>query len=277
MSKVTESMTDSPFFYTIEPFLVAYVQSLNQPLHRHAEAMELLLVLEGTVRCQIDGRIYTAPSGTVLFIPSGTWHELWNAAGEQQSGYRLSFKQDPLLEPALLAEWPPIIPISDFRGVKALFVRLQQEKEKTQPGAGQLAYHLIGLIMAMLSHRPETPPATSVNNEAKAIQEIKLYMEENHWRSLTLENIAERFNVDKYQLARTFKQQTGISPLQYLISCRIDSAKQLLVTTNHPAAAVAHAIGYKSVTQFQSAFKKAVGTTPRHYRLAHQPADLPSE
>ena len=275
MPKATEPTADLFFFYTIEPFLTPYGQSLNQPLHRHPETMELLLILEGNVRCKIDDRAYTAPSGTVLFIPSGTWHEQWHAAAEQQSGYRLAFTRNPLLEPALLAEWPPVIPISDLREIKALFIRLQQEKKKPRSDAGQMVYHLIGLILAILSPVKESPRSIPISNWEDTIQKIKLYMEENHWRSLTLEEIADSFNLNKYQLARTFKQQIGISPLQYLISCRIDAARQLLATTDNSVAAVAHAIGYKSATQFQAAFKKAAGTTPRQYRLAQQAAETP--
>ena len=276
MPKATELLTDPPIFYSIESFQIAYGQSLNHPLHRHSETTELLLFLEGTVQCQMDGRIYTAPAGTALVIPPGTWHELRTAAREPQSGYRLSFKADTLLGTALAAECPRISHIGDLHGIKALFVRLEQEKEKKHP-SGPLAYHIIGLILALVNLGPETSLPSAVSNEAKAIQEIKYYMEENHWRSLTLEELAERFNMNKYQLARSFKQQMGIPPLQYLISCRLDAAKQLLAATDHPAAKVAHAIGYKSVTQFQAAFKKAVGVTPRQYRLVQQTADLPSE
>lgn len=269
MSKVPEISAVSPFFYTAELFESAYGHSLAQPLHRHCETTELLLVLEGTVQCRMGGQLYTAPAGNALMIPFGTWHELATPARQQQSGYRLSFKSDPFLPSA---EGPLITPVSDLPGIKALFVCLEQEKEK-QHSTGPGAYHLIGLILALISNGP----APAISNEAKAIQEIKYYMEENHWRSLTLENLAERFNVNKYQLSRTFKQYMGIPPLQYLISCRLEAAKQLLAATDYPAVKIAQAIGYKSVTQFQAAFKKAVGSTPRQYRLAQRITDCSSQ
>ena len=276
MPTATELLTETHIFYSIEPFQIAHGQPLNHTLHRHSETTELLLVLEGTVRCQMEGRIYTAPAGSVLVIPQGTWHELAAAAREQQSGYRLSFKVDPLLQPALSAECPPITLTSDLHGIKALFVRLEQEKKKANL-SGPVAYHLIGLILALVSHGPATSLPSALSNEAMTVQEIKYYMEENHGRSVTLEDLAQHFNMNKYQLARTFKQYIGIPPLQYLISCRLDAAKHLLAATNHPAAAIARAIGYKSVTQFQAAFKKAIGSTPRQYRLAQQSADRTSE
>ena len=270
MSKATEINADSPFFYTIEPFKSVYGQSLIQPLHRHSETVELLLVLEETASCRLEGQSYKAPAGSVVVIPPGTWHELRFQASKQQSGYRLAFSGYPFL-PHSFSDWPPVISIRDLPTLKALFTRLQ--KEKTQPHAEQTVHHLIGLILALISRSTENRKAAALHNQQHTIQEIKLYMEENHSRSLTLEDIASRFNLNKYQLARTFQQLSGISPLQYLISCRMDAAKQLLVTTDMPVAEVAQATGYKSATQFQAAFKKAVGKTPRQYRTACKTPD----
>lgn len=212
-----------------------------------------------------------APSGNVLFIQAGTWHEQWHNASEQQSGYRLAFSQSLLQETALLTEWPPVIPISGLHTIKTLFVRLQQEKD--QPNTEQTAPHLIGLILALLSRSTENPLPTAIRNREDTIQEIKLYMEDNHSRPLTLETLSEEFNINKYQLARLFMQHTGISPLQYIISCRMDTAKQLLVTTKSQVAEIASQVGYKSAPQFQAAFKKAFGITPRHYRLEFNQKD----
>lgn len=270
MSKATEINTVPLIFYTVEPFESTHGQSLNQPLHRHSETVELLLVLEGTVHCRLEGKSCKAPAGSVLVIPPGTWHELRYTASKQQSGYRLAFSGYPLLAPSF-SDWPPVIPISDLHTLKALFARLQ--KEKTQPHAEQAVRHLIGLILALISRSMENRKATALHNRENTIQEIKLYMEENHSRSLTLEDIAGRFSLNKYQLARTFQQVTGISPLQYLISCRMDAARQLLFATDMPVAEVAQATGYKSITQFQAAFKKAAGKTPRQYRIACKTAD----
>lgn len=265
MSKAPEIHADSPFFYTVEPFKSVYGQSLNQPLHRHSETVELLLVLEETVSCLLEGQSCKAPAGSVVVIPPGTWHKLRCTASEQQSGYRLAFSGYPLLGLSF-SDWPPVIPIKDLPTLTALFARLQ--KEKTQPHAEQTVHHLIGLILALISRSLENCKAAALHNQKHTIQEIKLYMEENHSRSLTLEDIAGRFNLNKYQLARTFQQLSGISPLQYLISCRMDAARQLLVATDMPVAEVAQATGYKSATQFQAAFKKMVGKTPRQYRTA---------
>lgn len=267
MTRATDTLTDSFDFHTVHPFSIAYGQSLHQPLHRHPDTVELLLVLEGNVRCTIDEKSYVAPSGTILTIQAGTWHRQWYAASEQQSGYKLSFAN------AIPLAFPPVFPIKDPKELEALLIQLQQETAQPRAHSRQITHHLIGLIFALLSRSLNIDSSVTYRNFEKTIQEIKQYIEENHPRSLTLDSIADRFSLNKYQLARLFKEYTGISPLQYIISCRLDAAKQLLTTTDNSINSIASTIGYKSDTQFQAAFKKASGTTPRQYRIAQKLKD----
>ena len=265
MPEAINSIPDSFLFHSIQHFSIPYGQPRHQPLHRHPETAELLLVLEGNVHCKLDNRSYPVSSGTVLLVPPGSWHELWYGAAQQQNAYHLSFAWHDFLEFSYLAESPGVIQVDDFTGLAALVIRLQKEKE--QPDSKQMAHHLISLVLALVSRSAETVPSRKDRNLEETIRQIQHYMEEHHCRPLTLEGLAEQFSLEKYQLAHLFKQHSGMSPLQYIISCRMDTAKQLLITTDSPVAKVAGKVGYKSATQFQAAFKKTAGTTPRHYRL----------
>ncbi|MDQ0427307.1 AraC-like DNA-binding protein [Planomicrobium stackebrandtii] len=226
----------------------------------------MLLVLEGQIECQLDHKPYAVPTGAALLICPDTWHELEFAASEQQSGYSLSFIRNRSSSQVPETDLPPVVPVSDLNGLRTLLAQLQMESAQPQLNSGQMACHLIELILLLLSRSVNPNNAISLSNLA-IIQEIRHFMEENHCRSLSLDGLGHRFGLTKYQLARLFKQQTGMSPLQYIISCRIDTAKQLLISTKSPIAVIARDTGYKSTTQFQAAFKKAVGMTPRHYRL----------
>lgn len=267
MPEDTNALIDSFRFYTIQDFSIPIGQSWHQPLHRHPESLELLLVIEGSVHCKLNGQSYTACSGTALLVPPGSWHELGYGAAQQQSGYRLCFARNRRAGRVLEAELPPVTPISDLEGFKALFIRLQQETDQPQVDSKQVVQHLIGLILTLLTRSGKPRDSVSSRNTGETIEQVKHFMEENQCRSLTLESLAAQFQLNKFQLARLFKQHTGMSPLQYIISCRMATAKRLLATTDHTVSSVAAACGYKSDTQFQAAFKKTIGITPRHYRL----------
>ncbi|WP_223638805.1 helix-turn-helix transcriptional regulator [Planococcus sp. 4-30] len=262
MTETIHSTSETYLFHSIQRFVIPHGEPSHQPLHRHPDTAELLLVTEGCVRCKIGTQSYSLPSGTALFVPSGSWHEMEYPAVPKQRGYRLSFTP-PHLKSALMADVPQVIHVDDLAGIIPLFARLQQENAQPHPDS-RITHHLVGLILALLERSTDTQ--NSIDGE-KTIRLVKIYMEEHHCRSLSLDDLAVQFAMNKYQLARLFKQHTGMSPLQYLITCRIHTAKQLLATTETAVASIGSRVGYKSATQFQAAFKKAVGITPRLYRL----------
>ncbi len=258
----------APFlFHSIESFLIP-VGTLQQiPLHQHPATIELLLVLQGTVQCDINNERHTAPTGTVLVIPSESWHEQLYAAPQQQYGYQLSVRWNRDLLPSFVAEWPSVIPIRDIKRLKSLFVHLQHEKDWPQTDSHQIQQQLLLLLFTLINRSTIMQKAGNDLTLKDLIGRIKKYMEENHSKSLSLEQLADQFQLTKYQLARLFKQVTGMSPIQYIIGCRITTAKRLLQTTHLSVACIANKVGYKSATQFQAAFKKTTGVTPRSYHL----------
>jgi AraC family transcriptional regulator len=58
---------------------------------------------------------------------------------------------------------------------------------------------------------------------------------------------------------------TGIPPHQYLIRCRVERSKQLLVMDNLSIAAVAQVVGFASQGHFTYHFKRLVGMTPKAF------------
>ncbi|GED25662.1 hypothetical protein BAG01nite_17640 [Brevibacillus agri] len=67
-------------------------------------------------------------------------------------------------------------------------------------------------------------------------------------------------------MSRLFKQQTGHSPIDYLISVRLDRAKALLAQTDASLQEVAEGVGYSDLSYFIRAFKKHTGVTPGQFK-----------
>ena len=72
--------------------------------------------------------------------------------------------------------------------------------------------------------------------------------------------------MNKYYLVHVFKQYKGVSPINYLISKRVECAKELLETTNYPIAQIAESSGFSSQSYFSQVFKKATNMSPNEYR-----------
>ena len=78
--------------------------------------------------------------------------------------------------------------------------------------------------------------------------------------------LAERLGVSDRHLRRLFEAQLGLSPLQYLQTRRLLTAKQLLTDTPLPVTEVALASGFGSVRRFNAAFAQHYGLSPMALR-----------
>lgn len=107
-------------------------------------------------------------------------------------------------------------------------------------------------------------------NTPEYIRYLIKYMENNYTQKLTLDYLAEFACMNKYYLSKEFKKYTGFSPNDYLISLRINRAKQLLEGSSLPASKIAHEAGIHDINNFTNLFKKKTGMTPIQYRTTAQ-------
>lgn len=81
----------------------------------------------------------------------------------------------------------------------------------------------------------------------------------------SLKELAHAEGLSPYALIRAYRQRFAITPLQYLISLRVERACQLLAEDIEPACVAAKA-GFADQAHLTRAFKQRMGTTPAAYR-----------
>ncbi|MEZ5603046.1 MAG: helix-turn-helix transcriptional regulator [Burkholderiaceae bacterium] len=65
---------------------------------------------------------------------------------------------------------------------------------------------------------------------------------------------------------RRFAQATGMSPIEYVHTLRLEEAKQMLEAGDDPVEAVALEVGYQDASFFSRLFRRRVALTPAQYR-----------
>jgi AraC family transcriptional regulator of adaptative response / DNA-3-methyladenine glycosylase II len=116
--------------------------------------------------------------------------------------------------------------------------------------------------------RPELAPMdrhwSTEDASAILLQQATLWLDDpQHWLDADGnmgERLAARLGVSDRHLRRVFEDRLGVSPLQYLLTRKLLTAKQLLADTNLPITQIAGASGFASVRRFNAAFFD-------HYRL----------
>ncbi len=103
----------------------------------------------------------------------------------------------------------------------------------------------------------------------RKLRRVTQFIEENLERDLTLAEIAEIAELSPFHFARSFKQATGLTPIQFLTQRRIDLAKRLLVESELPIVEIGLRAGFKNQSHFTTLFRKITAMTPKSYRNEH--------
>ena len=77
---------------------------------------------------------------------------------------------------------------------------------------------------------------------------------------------AKKIGISPSHFRRIFKQITGFSPISYLIECRINSAKQLLLTSGKRVYEIGNELHFDNEFHFSRLFRKRVGKSPAQFR-----------
>ncbi|GAA1229949.1 helix-turn-helix domain-containing protein [Kitasatospora nipponensis] len=104
--------------------------------------------------------------------------------------------------------------------------------------------------------------------ECAAFGTILDWMRAELERDWTVEQLAARAHMAPRTFARRFQQETGTTPLRWLIGQRVLYAQRLLEETSAPVEAVAERVGFGSAATLRHHFGRWLGTTPLAYRRA---------
>jgi len=98
------------------------------------------------------------------------------------------------------------------------------------------------------------------------IRRLVEFIEENLEGNLTLEALAGEVQISPLYLPRAFKSAVGQSPHQYVLTRRLERARNLLRNTDNPIVEVALSSGFSSQSHLSNWFLRTVGISPAAYR-----------
>jgi len=96
--------------------------------------------------------------------------------------------------------------------------------------------------------------------------DIEQYVTTHLSQDITLKEVASRFSYSPNHFGVLFKEQVGVSFNDYVVSRRMNKAKEMLLNPHYKIYEIADQVGYKSLTYFSRMFKEAFGMTPGDYR-----------
>ncbi|MCH2663214.1 AraC family transcriptional regulator [bacterium] len=110
-----------------------------------------------------------------------------------------------------------------------------------------------------LDHGIDEGHAEKINNICRQIYE-------NPSAAYRVEKLAMTVGISPDHFTRLFKQLRGTTPRKFILQARIESAQDLLRSSNHSVGRIAEILGYSDVYFFSRQFKEKVGVSPSKFR-----------
>ena len=153
----------------------------------------------------------------------------------------------------------------EFSGCLRNILREMEQKNTGYEDVCQ-AYMEILIIRLMRSTALSIPVEPQTISRNQQCAGVKRYIDQHFKESLTLEQLAEEAHMNKYYLSHAFKKEYGISPINYLISCRIEESKYLLAETDLSLSQIAQLLGFSSLSYFSQVFHRSQNMSPKEFR-----------
>ncbi|MCH4890138.1 helix-turn-helix transcriptional regulator [Acidaminobacter sp. JC074] len=121
-----------------------------------------------------------------------------------------------------------------------------------------LQQNLFNNLMNVLSAKEKT---------VSLVSNVISYIEANFKNQFTFSEMAKTLNYHPNYIARLMRDQTGYSPMQYLMYYRLNYSKQLLANTNLTVGQIGMESGFTATAYFSKVFKEKTNMLPTEYRL----------
>lgn len=143
-----------------------------------------------------------------------------------------------------------------------------RETEQKQPGYEDICQAYMEILVIRLMRNTALsvqvqPQLTSGNSQCAAVRH---YIDLHFKEPLTLQQLAEEAHINRFYLSHIFKEEYGISPINYMISRRIEESKYLIAETDLSMSQIAQLMGFSSLSYFSQVFRNTQGISPREYR-----------
>jgi len=234
---------------------------------------EMIYVTEGSVTITVQFHDYIIQKGEVCLIPAGISHSThknnhpykrwlmfinpwlfsrrYSSAELQGMLSGMTYKQPLITTP----------PDGDN-----IFESIHDEVTNPKFFSDDISTARVLYLLSLLAREQNTEEQAPISQLLKVVMEVQMYLQENCSLPVRISNVAERFYTNKFYLTHIFKEHTGKSPKQFLIDCRLEKARLLLINSRHNISEISEQCGFASPSDMTKRFREVYGVTPRNYK-----------
>ncbi len=258
--------------------------SKHTGLHKH-DFLEMVYVIKGKAVHELNGTKTTIRAGDYFIIDYEAYHQYHSVGNREFVIINTLFKpqivdkvlihcrsfQDLInhylirFNYTMLEKSPTDFIFHDDDGsVLALIEKLQHEFKSKNSGYRELMRcYLLEIIIGTMRRISKKDPRNSYHDCCRYILD---YVDENYMKPLTLTDISKELNFSLPYICRRFKNEVGMSFVDYLQRKRIEQSCRLILNTDKKIPDIAELVGYTDTKFFNQVFKKHLKMTPRNFK-----------
>lgn len=208
------------------------------------------------------GDLFVLPRGVPCFYQADL-HDPWSYFWIGISGIQIQrvMKNSRLSEKYYLRQ---VQDSNFYANLKRLFVSLHSRESLANDMLTETL--LYQCFYDLLTEYPHVKKAQRRHNDEYFTSALT-YLEDNFADpNCTIDNLCKQLELSRSYIYKVFKENTALSPQQFLINLRMKQAKELLTNSNMTLQNIAHFVGYVDPFTFSKAFKRYQGISPNNYR-----------
>ena len=244
--------------------------------HWHTN-LELIWVKTGELTLTLDNRALSLQKGEIAIVNSEVVHGaapkncvyeciVFNLAFLKTGNLACdAFLDDLLSHNAYLHEKPT--DETTLALIRSLFLEISLNKVGTEFKVLGLFHSFLGEMQQKNQFTAYLPP-TNGHDEKKVVKlkTVLKYIRENFAKDITLEDMSAVAGFSSKYFCKFFKDMTGTTPINYLLTYRIERAARKLLGSDLSVTQIAFDCGFNDVSYFIKTFKAFKHTSPKEYR-----------
>lgn len=152
---------------------------------------------------------------------------------------------------------------------RQIFEQIIQELKLCKEDYEELLVNYLQQLLITLHRIINNKPKGKSQPIMEEMDNAVRYFHENYNKPISIEEYAAAQHMSVSWFIRNFKEYTGSTPAQYILSLRISNAQTLLESTAYNVTEIAEIVGYDNPLYFSRIFKKQNGMSPSEFRKHH--------
>lgn len=262
------------------PFEIAYSEGPISP-RRHANVYyEMLYVQEGQVKMTIHNNVHYIHAGDLVFLNQSDTHTTVILRKPYKRYYLLipptqlkAFHNDVFLLSVFRhgASFPYVLSSGEDKPCFDNFFRILLDA--ASQGGIYVDERIEAVMTLILTQSQYIRPdmfRPQADTSILPVQDILDELDQNFSLEFSLESLSQKYHVSPSCLSHHFKEQVGLSPMQFITLRRLTHGQLLLSKTELSVQEIALRCGFNDVSNFIRRFRQQYGETPLQFRRSEQ-------